>query len=63
MLVLTFLSLQITQPESTVGDDVWLARKRGLPGVQAHGVGKSATQYDGYKYLLDAQNQANAKQA
>ena len=43
---------QITAPESTVGDDVWLSRRRGVPGVLATGTGKSAAQFDGYKYPL-----------
>lgn len=46
---------RIQDPEPTVGDEVWLVRNRDGPGVSAIGKGNSATQYDGYAFMLNQQ--------
>lgn len=45
---------RIIDAEPTIGDNVWIVKDKGpIHAPSAYGVGKSATQYDGYAYLLD----------
>jgi hypothetical protein len=46
---------RLIDPEPSTGDEVWIVKERGAHHTPiAHGVGLSATQYDGYAYKLKA---------